>query len=650
MVLLTSLGLIIGPTWGKEGLDSLKWDARTFDSLALSFLSDTSEHFGYPLEFLKNRIGRQPSLAVAWLENHSPETIPGKHQHGRWIYLRGIARHRKNEKVESRPDFLRAQQLSDSTGDWFTLQAIRSQLAHGMIDNGMYDDALATVVVLRKVADSLGSDYFKSLGLLLEGNLHYYLREEPEAAPDFRAAIKICQENGFDLIQGHVEKNLGVLHFEEGRFDSARYYLDNAIAHLSDPNTNLETLSKTYCILGNLFVSRDKDLNRAEALTLKGLEVAQLLETPEARVFALIKLGTNYSLKKEHSEAIFYLHKALTASRQMHNPEGTIYATYSLGYAYQRAGQHDLAFKYAMLSGGQRDSLFRDRMAVNLAEMEARYETEKKIRENERLKQETLLKDAEIDRQKAQKRFQAILLASVMLLLIGISLVFYFRNRLRQRARLQEQEKLRFRAVLEAEEKERFRIARELHDGLGQLLSTAKINVAGLEGQVESEDEVLVSNSMSLIDQAVDEVRDISHNMVPKALLRHGLVTAIQELVDKINAANTLEVNFKAEGIRDEPDRLTQIALYRIVQEVLNNMIKHAEARHIKVDLRENAEQLSLALEDDGRGFDPKTIPQSSGLGWKNIMSRVSMLNGTLSVDSKPNEGTSIRIEIRQAA
>ena len=219
----------------------------------------------------------------------------------------------------------------------------------------------------------------------------------------------------------------------------------------------------------------------------------------------------------------------------------------------------------------------------------------------------------------------------------------------RQKAKLEkqlaDQKNLRFKAIIEAEEKERIRIAKDLHDGIGQLLSTARVNVAALEGEVDKEDEIVVKNSLNVIDESIKEIRSISHNLMPIALVEYGLIKAIETLVLRINEANTIIVQFKHEGIENRIEQNTEISLYRIIQEVINNMLKHSKGEKINIELRKKEEKILLKIQDNGQGFDINKIEKSSGIGWKNIYSRLLMINGNIDIKSSPELGTIINID-----
>lgn len=232
----------------------------------------------------------------------------------------------------------------------------------------------------------------------------------------------------------------------------------------------------------------------------------------------------------------------------------------------------------------------------------------------------------------------------LVLLLIGIR--FYLRRQVRLRTRdLQLEQRARIGAIIETEEKERKRIAGELHDGLGQLLSTARLNVAGLGEDEESQDNVLLKNSLQLLDEACAEVRTISHNMMPGALIRLGLAEAVNELINKINDTEKIKIAYDT-NLDERLPETTEVALYRIVQEVLTNMLRHAEAKNISVRIDKTGEQLLVVIADDGKGLDVAQIQHSGGLGWKNIYSRLGLLEGTMDIASEKGKGTTITINI----
>jgi signal transduction histidine kinase len=133
--------------------------------------------------------------------------------------------------------------------------------------------------------------------------------------------------------------------------------------------------------------------------------------------------------------------------------------------------------------------------------------------------------------------------------------------------------------------------------------------------------------------------------MMPNALIRLGLISAIRELVNNVNSAKTLKIDFDS-NVNESLGKSLDITIYRIIQEVLNNMIKHAKADHIHLAINRNGKNLVINIKDNGIGFNTEELKESKGLGWKNIFSRVSLLNGTIELNSKPKEGTIVYINL----
>lgn len=234
----------------------------------------------------------------------------------------------------------------------------------------------------------------------------------------------------------------------------------------------------------------------------------------------------------------------------------------------------------------------------------------------------------------------------VGLLLVVVTVRYYFRRQVQTQTReFTLKQSARMNAIIETEERERKRIAEELHDGLGQLLSTARLNISGVESPLPEKDAQLWKNSLALLDEACSEVRSISHNMMPGALIRSGLIEAVNDLANKISDSGKIQVAFNTELEQRFPETV-EIAVYRIVQEILNNMIRHSGADKITIDMEIVNERLQLQIADNGRSFDVSTIASSEGIGWKNIYSRVEILNGEIDVKSEKGKGTSVFLSV----
>jgi signal transduction histidine kinase len=209
------------------------------------------------------------------------------------------------------------------------------------------------------------------------------------------------------------------------------------------------------------------------------------------------------------------------------------------------------------------------------------------------------------------------------------------------------------RAILETQEIERRRLAQDLHDSVGQVLSAVKLNVGQLErsykalvAEPEPVQLELFQHTRELVNDSIQEIRNIIRDILPPMLRDFGLVGAVRELCEKIERNTVgLSVHFSYDGTPFRCRRETEVYLYRVVQELFNNALKHADARTIEVHLVRNQAVLSLQFTDDGRGFNPAHA--ASGAGLKGIEGRVQLLRGTLSLRAAPGQGTDTHIVVR---
>jgi signal transduction histidine kinase len=195
-------------------------------------------------------------------------------------------------------------------------------------------------------------------------------------------------------------------------------------------------------------------------------------------------------------------------------------------------------------------------------------------------------------------------------------------------------------------ETERSRLAKDLHDGLGGLLSGIKLTLSSIPGNVvlSEKNAGIFTKALSQLDNTIAEMRRVAHSMMPEALLRFGLSEAMQDYCDGINESNALRMKFTQIGLHQPLEKPVEVILYRIIQELTNNSIKHAAAKNIFIQLNKHERGLTLTVEDDGKGFDADRITRGAGL--QNVQSRVDYLKGNLEINSKPGEGSAFTIEI----
>lgn len=269
------------------------------------------------------------------------------------------------------------------------------------------------------------------------------------------------------------------------------------------------------------------------------------------------------------------------------------------------------------------------------------------------LTKEGLQKELALQKQQAainQKNNTIIIVAisSALLLLLGYGL--FRKKQLEQKAILAtEQAKQReivTKAVIDAEENERKRIGSDLHDGVGQLFSAVKMNLSGLFDRINFEsnnEKFLAEKTLALVDESCKEVRIISHKMMPNALLRSGIASDIKSFIEKLDEQN-LKVNFEASGFSDQLEHNEEVILYKVIQELVSNIIKHAKATELTINLINDKGSIKALVKDNGFGFDLSKMNSFEGIGLKNIKTRVDYLKGKIDFNSAPNKGTEVNI------
>ncbi len=308
--------------------------------------------------------------------------------------------------------------------------------------------------------------------------------------------------------------------------------------------------------------------------------------------------------------------------------------------------------RYSELS----DSLARTQLTNDVHAMEIKYRNAEKQKEIDALKAKGI-QDA-LHAKNSRLVNWLLGAASITLLVILLFALFVYRSKQKLAAQkelsyrqhlheIEQQQQLQFsQAVLQGEEQERRRLARDLHDGLGGMLAGAKINLsAQIEDTYSQGQRAELEKITQQLDHSVTELRRIAHNMMPVNLLKFGLKTALKDLCESLMSENT-RIDFQDLGFEDTLREEVQIHIYRIVQELLSNAIRHAQASNIILQCSQNDHIFFITQEDNGKGFDMQAAGNEKGIGLSNIRNRVGFLRGKIDIDSAVNEGTTINIEL----
>ncbi len=495
-------------------------------------------------------------------------------------------------------------QLTNDIGDTANIATNYGNLCWLYMDMNQYDKAIE--YGLRGI--EAGEQYVDTVGLLISLNntALCYLRTNRD-----KKAIELLNKQ-----------------FEIGKLVKRQRSVRNALINMG----------AAYYNMGNV-----SGLERSTALLNQNLDTGASLDG-QIKCLQCINNAYNLILHKEFPAAEIQLLKGIEIARadSLTDLLLNIYSAMSkLKFA-----QHD--FAAANYYEVRWDSLTESQNEIQLSEygkeLETKYETEKK--------------SAKITLQDAQLRQKSII--NYFLAAAGISLLIIFlllyrtysQKQKLQQQRISELEREKqltaTEAVLKGEEQERTRLAKDLHDGLGGMLSGIKYSFNTMKGNLimTPDNHQAFERSMDMLDSSIKEMRRVAHNMMPEALVKFGLDTALKDFCNDINQSGALKVNYQSIGLTEnQMAQTTAITIYRIVQELINNTMKHAAATTAVVQVAKVNDQVSVTVEDDGKGFDTSILNQSKGIGWTNIQNRVDFLKGKLDVHASSGKGTSVLIE-----
>ncbi len=426
--------------------------------------------------------------------------------------------------------------------------------------------------------------------------------------------------------------------------DSAIYYFDKSVG-LGIETNNSFNLTLFYQNTALLYYEMDQ-YKDAISYFHKADSTATSINFMQGLSSSRLGLSRNYLRLDNLDSALHYVNEAKDIALNIGNAMLEYEANEVLANIYYQKSEFRKAFEYNQLSQVQKDSL------MEIAQLYQVYNLEIDQLNREKEIQQMKIQEQELDLVKRRNALTlSIILGIGIIVILSFSYLLYVNKmKQQQRNRLYE-DKLQHsaeltKAVLQAEVQERKRIAFELHDGLGPLLSISKMNVTNIledDSLSMQRQRDLLQKTVCNLDDTLYEMKYISQNLAPMVLLEKGFEAAIKDLVTRIKHLKKYEVQFNVNGLNGSLEPFIQHALYRTIQEVVNNIIKHAGATEINLELLQSKHDITVMLEDNGVGFNTKD-PGSGGLGLQNAESRILGLNGSFFVDSMIGRGTIITI------
>jgi signal transduction histidine kinase len=510
-------------------------------------------------------------------------------------------------------------------------------------------------------------DHFKATKDTLSINeTNHAIAKRYTEAGFYSEAIQILNNLAAYYTQKQNNNKLALVYFDLNQTYKARGDHDISIDFLKKTLALNKQLNDTNLLIRILFdkilsFENSFELDSALVTAFQAFDISSLNNNLEMAAKSLFHIGYINKRKKDYNKSLKYLHKSLSILPYQPFSELRKFIYKELGDVYNKAGQYGNAYTFLMSYTMLNDSILNKNRLESFTNLALKYGTKEKEKNFELLKIE---KDYEIAKNTAQRRTLYALAIGLFVVLLSIYFIVKFYDQristtkiiTEQREEINQQ-KIRelednikmssMRYVIEGQEIERERIAKDLHDSLGGLLSTIKLQF----DQVSSKKADLLDmkeygKAHQLLDIAVEEVRTISRNLQPGSLQNLGLVPAIRDLINRFEGEGYPDIDFQYYEMPEKIDKMISLSVYRIIQELLNNSLKHAQAREILIQINTEDDELVIQYEDDGIGFDQYNL-RRKGMGLENIKSRVNYMHGTITMESENAQGMSVLIRIK---
>ena len=570
---------------------------------------------------------------LLWSQN------PKEYDHCKTNSCRILASYKLSKQYLESDDIPASQKWLNKTKDLYPLNKtdtlacsihnLQSELFYymGLFQFGS-DEAEKAIEKSRQINDSLlTADAYFFLGInqfelkkyeFSQQSLQQSLRYYPKIGNKKRISNSIDQE--------YIYNNLAQVKLKINQQDDALLF--NRLAYkLAKANNSKRGIPNTEQTFGEIYLAK-KEFDSSRIYFEKSVQSALKSDYYD---ITLVNYGFLAAISPELKTALQYYQKGIDLIEQQ-----TI-------NAFFRRFFYELILK-SLQKNGATEKVIEVQHKIIQIDNEGRLNANTYIQDisEQYVNNEKKLLTAETEKFRRQRNITILLVISALLCIAVMALgIIIIRRKNKEKHR---QEIIRLESLLDGQEKERKRIAEELHDGLNGDLSAIKYRLSGLEDTgLQSEDRENLEKTIEMIDNACTQVRRISHNLMPSSILDFGLVETVNQYCSKINSSHPLSLDFQYFGNPLVLPKKAETVIYRIIQELLNNIIKHSKATTALVQLNFHENDLFVTVEDNGVGFDLKTA--KNGLGLKNIESRIQFLKADLNIDSN-EKGTSFQIHI----
>lgn len=527
------------------------------------------------------------------------------------------------------------------------------------IAKGDYIKAMDNHQKAYQIREQLNDTLSLASSMMNIANIYFYQEDFVNAISYYEKAAEVFIKNNISYSTGQCYHNIGTIYEKIDSLSKAEYYLKEAMKYESAVVSSGR--AKTLNMLGLVNLKQNK-FDEAEDEFMEALNIHRKINSHTLIIPVLNNLATLYNKRNMPDKAIKYTQQSLALSVASGSKEYEKDALYNFYISFEQKGDFKKSLEYYKEYSVLKDSLFGKEKHKQIKELEIKYETAKKENEIDlqraKLAQNELedkKKDAIIKKEQIQK--YGILIIAFLLIIIFI--IYFLHQKQKRNSTLQllaKNEELNNQKIselikkhqldsvksrLDAEENERHRIAKELHDGVGGSLAAIKLYVDSLRKSIGVDGLDLVHDN---INKTYEQVRALSHNLTPPEFQFSSINDIVRDYVEHISKHSKTEIILNSNVKSDWSllDESLQIGIYRIAQELINNVIKHAHASRVEFVLNLEEDEVYISVKDNGVGFD--VSEKGSGIGIRNIKARVEDLNGEISINSEVGKGTEVSL------
>lgn len=506
-------------------------------------------------------------------------------------------------------------------------------------EQGNYEQSLGNYFKALKIYENNKTSFDKIPMVLVNIGIVYKKQKEYQKVLDYyQKALKIYEDNKYDVGIVITTGNIGSTLLKLEKYNESITYSEKA-------KRMYENLGyKRYVPYMNIQIANAKDslgeYKLSRKLYLEALSNFEKEQNFYEIADAKIGLSNNFLKSEEYSKALDVADKSIKISIENGFNELKMRALKIASKANYKLKKFNDAYKNLVDYSTLKDSIFQKEKIEAIAEIETKYQTEKK--ETELLKTRTA--KAETELQLSKTRGWIFVLIGSLLISIILFFAIHQRNKRKAQEQITQEKEKGFKAIIEAQEEERSKIARELHDGVVQQIGSIILKSRNLFSGKKVIEEKDSNELLESLESSNQELRSISHQMMPRALKEFGIIPALNDLLASSLGFSNINYNLEHFNINTRLPQKVEVTIYRITQELINNIIKHSKATEVSVQLFNSNNNIILIVEDNGIGFVLKNTKK--GIGLLNISSRLDMVKGNVNFEPSPKSGTLVTIKI----